>query len=137
MHFALGGILVLVAGCSPSFDWSGSWTGNRNLPTKPGQNPSIAYTIGKVDLTIEPSGRFTLIEGGVPKTGTASLSDQKAELRIETYMDRPIARLGSGAEAMNQPVILRAQKDGSITLVDPTGFDPAPIVLRRVEKRGS
>lgn len=98
---------------------------------QPGQNPAIAYTIGKVDLTIEPSGRFTLIEGGVPKTGTATFRGKRAELRIETYMERPIARLGSGAETMNQPVILEARDDGAIALTDPTGFDPSPIVLRR------
>lgn len=124
-------LLFALAGCGPSYDWTGQWVGNRNLQTKPGDNPAIAYTIGKVDLTIQPSGRFTLIEGGVPKTGIATFRGRRAELRIETYMDRPIARLGSGAEEMNKPVVLEAKDDGTITLIDPTGFDPAPIILTR------
>lgn len=124
------GIMILGLGCAPKFAWVGKWTGNRNLPVKPGDNPAIVHTIGQVELTFEPSGKFVLVEGGVPKTGYATLSDKEARLKIETFMGKPIAQVG-GREQLEQPVIVSVQKDGTLSLVDPAGFDTRPIVLKR------
>lgn len=122
---------LALAGCGRTFDFQGVWKANRNLPTPPGGDPAIAKTLGAIRLEILGNGRFTLLEGGVPKEGSISYREGKAFLNVDTYMDRPIEDAGPQVVAQNVPIELAPQPDGSITLTDPKGFDPKPIVLKR------
>lgn len=123
--------MALALGCAPRFDWSGKWVGERPFQDTPKGNPVIAKTIARVELEFQRGGKFVLVEGGVPKAGTATFAGKIARLKVETYMDRPIRRLGEGAEKMNQEILVEALGPDSIRLTDPAGFDPEPLVLSR------
>lgn len=122
--------MALALGCGGRA-WIGHYEGNRNLPVPEGANRALVRTLGMVRLELKGDGTFVLIEAGNPKTGDYTTSGDTATLRVKTFMDRPIAALGSSAEAMNQPIQLRRRPDGAYEFVDPTGFDSAPIILRK------
>jgi hypothetical protein len=128
----LVGLAALSAtGCSSSFQWSGKWSGKRDLPLPEGGDPSILATISKVELSLEAGGRFELLEGGLPKSGTFRSGGPKAYLKVTHFMERPIESLGDSAVKMNQEIVLSAQKDGTILFDDPGGIAKGTVVLSR------
>lgn len=125
-----GGLL----GCgSSNSQFVGKWVGKRTLAQQP-ENPALAAALAHVELHLTRDGEFLIKEAGVPKMGRFRVERGVAILRIETYMGKPIEALGSSAVEMNQPIRLSIQSDGSATLDDPTGFDPAPLKLRRTSE---
>lgn len=122
--------MALALGCGGRA-WVGHYEGNRNLAVPEGANRALVRTLGMVKLELKGDGTFVLIEAGNPKTGDYTTAGDEATLRVKTFMDRPIAALGSSAEAMNQPIKLRRRGSESFELVDPTGLDGSPIVLRK------
>lgn len=133
LGLAMGLLGLLLFGCGPSFQWNGHWTGKRNLPLPEGGDPAILSTISKVELTLEPNGRFELLEGGLPKSGTFHAEGQTAYLKITHFMDRPIEAQGEAAVKMNQEIVLTAQKDGSVLFDDPGGIAKETVRLTRAE----
>lgn len=95
-------------------------------------DPAIHQTLTRVKLTLREDGTFELIEAGLPRAGEAAYGSSEATLQARKFMDRPIERMGSSAEAMNQPMKLRWVGDGTIEFQDPGGFDTSPVVLRRL-----
>src|SRR5688572_14692754 len=80
---ALLGLVLALVTCGSGFNFDGTWTGNRNIAPKDGDDPGIFRTMGQVDLTIA-AGRFELRETGVPFRGTVRYEDGKAILTIDT-----------------------------------------------------
>ncbi|HRF60185.1 MAG TPA: hypothetical protein PLH94_09765 [Fimbriimonadaceae bacterium] len=124
-------IMAFALGCGGR-SWTGQYEGNRDLAVPQGANPALIRTMGMVRLDLRPDGTFTLIEGGNPMTGDYTTSGDEATLRVKTFMDRPIAAMGSAAEAMKRPVTLRRQADGSIELRNPSAFEGARVTIRRI-----
>lgn len=126
-------ILVLAAFClgcaNHSFD--GKWVGSRHLTKEDGSTDIMTEMAGKVKLEIKPGGRFELFEGGYPKSGSVRYSDGKAYLKIKELMGRPVEEHGDAAVAMNDEIVIEIQKDGSLSLTDPKGFDQEPIKLEK------
>jgi hypothetical protein len=128
---SLVSFLLSLACSGSSFNFEGKWSGKRSLPNnEKGENP-ILNTIAKVDLDLKPSGRFTLLEGGIPKEGTYRTEAKKAFLKVDTFMDRPIEDQGKVAVDMNKEIELVAQPDGSLLFNDPAGLDPQIVRLER------
>ncbi len=132
-------LLIIVAilagsGCTATINWTGRWEGNRHLKTPSGGNPSIAYTLGSVQLDIDANGHFTMQEAGIPKTGDIRIDQKRAYLHVKTFMGKPISALGPNAQQMNPEIELIREKDGSILLTDPAGFDQSPIRLVKTAK---
>jgi hypothetical protein len=126
-------LFSLPACSNNSFNFEGKWSGKRSLANnEKGENP-ILNTIAKVELDLKPSGRFTLLEGGIPKEGTYRTEGQKAFLKVDTFMDRPIEDQGELAVKMNKEIELTVQKDGSLLFTDPAGLDPQSVGLERVK----
>ena len=125
-------ISLIAAACSTnSFNFEGKWSGKRSLPNnEKGENP-ILNTIAKVDLDLKSNGRFTLLEGGIPKEGTYRTEGKKAFLKVDTFMDRPIEDQGKVAVDMNKEIELAAKEDGSLLFTDPAGLDPQSVRLER------
>lgn len=129
---SLIGALLLGSACGgPSFNFTGHWTGRRDLPKKPDDNAVILNSIAKVDLELRPDGRFELLEGGVPRSGSYRVDGRDAYLRVTHFMNRPIEDQGQTAVKLNQEIELKAQNDGSITLRDPAGFTKDSVKLVR------
>jgi hypothetical protein len=122
---------LAVVGCGRTFDYTGQWSGKRDIPLKPGDNEVILNTIAKVELTMHPNGRFDLLEGGIPKDGTYRTDGMKAHLKVERFMQRPIEEQGETAVKMNQEILLEAQSDGSLVFTDPAGFQQESVRLIR------
>lgn len=124
--------VLLLAGCSgPSFQWSGHWKGRRDLKAKPGENEAVLNSIAKIDLKLDPNGTFELLEGGAPKEGDYRTEGTSAILKVKTFFGRPIEAQGEVAVKLNQEILLKAQKDGTIVFSDPAGFTEESIVLTR------
>lgn len=124
-----------LAGCGTRPNWVGEWQGERERERDPGMDPAIHQTLTRVKLTLRQDGTFTLIEAGLPRDGDATYGTTETTLQARKFMDRPIERMGSSAEAMNQPMKLRWVGDGTIEYRDPAGFDTSSVVLRRVAAR--
>ena len=123
-------LLVGVVACGGArFGWEGTWIGQRPVPS--GDNPIVARTLGRVELTVHGT-TFDLFEGGVPKTGRVRFADGNAYLTVETFMGRPISEQGSAAVEMNVEVRLKPVGPDAVSFVDPRGFDAAPVRLKRV-----
>jgi hypothetical protein len=131
----LGGVLALtLLACSrsgPTFQWEGTWRGQRPIPNA-GDNPTVAATLGRVEVTLHPNGTFDLFEAGLPKSGSFRVHEGVALLKVDRFLDRPIADQGSAAEAMNEELRLAPLKDGALLYSDPRGFDREPIRLERL-----
>lgn len=125
-----------LSGCGTRPDWVGVWQGERPREREPGMDPAIHQTLTRVKLTLREDGTFELIEAGMPREGDAAFGATETTLQARRFMGRPIERMGSSAEAMNQPMKLRWVGDGTIEYRDPAGFDTSPVVLRRVTAGG-
>lgn len=111
--------------------WEGTWRGQRPLPNVR-DNPTVAATLGRVEVTLHPNGTFDLFEAGLPKSGTFRVEGEEALLKVERFLDRPLSEQGSSAEAMNAEIRLRPLPDGALLYSDPRGFDPAPLRLEKL-----
>jgi hypothetical protein len=127
-------LLLLCACGGSSFEFEGSWRGDRAIEAQPGQDPAIAKTLGRISLTITPDGRFEMFEGGVPKGGSFWVENGTGKLKVETYFDRPIEEAGKEVLLRNAVIDLVPQKDGSLQFVDPEGFDKTHPILKRETK---
>ena len=114
-----------------SFNFEGKWSGKRSLPNNEKEEDPILNTIAKVDLELKPNGRFTLLEGGVPKEGTWRTAGKTTFLKVDTFMDRPIEDQGKVAVDMNKEIEVAAQADGALLFTDPAGLDPQTVRLER------
>jgi len=126
-------LLVLLSpiGCGSRFGWEGKWQGNRNLPVPPGKNSSLYHTLGDIRLIIESGGRFKMTMEGIPLTGSVRYEDEKAYLKIETRFGSPMERESAEVQKANKEMILTSQKDGTVSFVDPGGYFPEPLILKR------
>lgn len=125
-------LLVLACACSaPRFQWEGAWRGERPIP-KEIDDPVIARTLARVEVTLHANGTFDLFEAGIPKSGVYRIVGGEALLKVKEFLNRPIAEQGSSAEAMNEEIRLKALPEGALLYSDPRGFDAAPIRLERL-----
>jgi len=122
-------------GCGPTFQWEGYWRGNRNLPA--GSDPVISRTLGDVKLYMDPNNQFRLVKEGIPMTGSVRFEDAKAYLKIETRLNTPMDKEPPEVQAANKEIVLTPQQDGTISFVDPGGFDAEPVILKRQAKQPS
>ncbi len=105
--------------------------GNRDLAPMDEVPADVARTMGAIDIRLAPDGGFTMLESGVPTSGTVRFSGSKAYLKIERRFDRPIADLGEGALRRNIEIELVLRSDGTIRYTDPGAFDPKSVILKR------
>jgi hypothetical protein len=115
-------LLVGLYGCSPSFNWEGTWKGDRAVRFVPGTSTDLQNSIKRVTLSIN-SGRFQLVASGIPSDGLFHSTGKSASLETINLLGRP---------ADNSPAIhLKENADGTITMDSPDNFDRSPIVLHR------
>ncbi len=124
-------VLIILAGCRPpSSDFVGKWEGKRKLSEVP-SNPYLAASLERIELSIYANGTFFMKDAGAPKTGSAEFGIDACTMHVETFMGKSLEALGSEAKGMDQPIKLAKNKDGTLTLTDPTGFTPEPIQMRK------
>lgn len=135
--FLLAGLAVFLLGAGlvgcggPSFDYTGTWEGQRMIKAREGEDQTVLNTLGKVKIIIKSTGSFEMFEAGLLKTGNVFFGGDKATMRITHIMDRPIAEYGDGAAKQNIDISLEPQKDGTLKYTDPNGFDERPLILTR------
>lgn len=131
-------LLVLLSpiGCGSGFKWEGTWQGNRGLSVPPGANKALYHTLGDVKVTIK-SGQFTMRLESIPVTGSVRYEGEKAFLKIETRFGQRMDREAIEVQQANKELELTAQKDGTISFVDPGGHFPEPVVLKRLKEESS
>ena len=96
----VGGIATLAyVSRGPSESKIGSWLGFRDVGTDPEADPAVLKTLAKVDLRILKTGRFSLFESGLPKTGTVRYGNGMAYLEIEEIAGRPLRQQSSDVQA--------------------------------------
>ncbi len=78
------------------YQWDGQWSGNRNYPVKTGDNPVVAHTLGKVDLTLK-DGRYELFEGGIPRSGVFDRGGATLKLTSTLVMEHKMPTSADGA----------------------------------------
>ena len=69
--------------------------GKVTVEGKPGADPDILRTMGKVDLEILPNGRFNIFVDGLSRQGTLEYAANSATLHYEQVMGRPSKDAGS------------------------------------------
>jgi hypothetical protein len=126
-------LLAMVLACGPPrFAWEGTWRGNRDLEGAPGEDATIAYSLGRVEVVIR-GDRFEASDGGIPKTGFVRARGNEATLRILTIFNRDIAKMPDQVRKEHPDMILHAQEDGSVLFVSPAAFGGEPVRLEKVE----
>ncbi len=111
-----------VQGCfGDGFNWNGNWSGNRNYKVKVGENPAIAYTMGKVDLVIR-SGRYEITEEGIPRAGTVSREETALNLTADSVMNHK--------QTVKMDGVVRRIDQNTIEYRG-TGIDLSPVQLKR------
>ena len=116
--------LVLASNsCGSGFTWEGTWSGKRNMPLKPGTPTYLANSLQRVTLTLKSNGEYELNASGVPHRGMYHISGKEGTLEQVTLLDRPTEPV--------PPVVMKANKDGTITLSSPDSFDSNAIILHR------
>jgi hypothetical protein len=87
--------------------------------------------VSQVKLIIQPEGKFTLEDAGMPKSGTFESQPKGGLLHVDTIMGRGIESEPEDVRRRNVPIQLKLQPDGSLTYFDPAGFDPQPLELEK------
>lgn len=82
---------ALLAGCSDRKSFEGTWEGRRATQAVEGADPVIVGTLARVKLTIRPSDRFLLIDGGVPKEGEIQFGGDGPYLSVDTFVGQQLA----------------------------------------------
>jgi hypothetical protein len=137
LPFALAGIAVAaVIGMiayartvGPSFDYNGDWIGNRNLS---GPNPEIAYTLGRVTLSVKDN-HFESTSGGFPTDGSVSYEGDHIVLHTERVIGVPVSHASTDAAKNHPDVIVSPRKDGTLLFQDPMALDGKPVALKRTK----
>ncbi len=105
--------LAVLAGCGSSFDWKGTWVGDRGYKAKMGEDPGIAGTASKVSITITGDNTFTAVDGGIAIEGDTTADGDRLILK-------PIRVMGAAADRtgppFNTPMLLQHRPDGTATL---------------------
>jgi len=130
----LGTLCFFALGCGSGnqFNFQGNWLGHRQVNAQPGANSALLNTVSEVKLSIKDNGTFTLVDAGIPKNGDFHQDGDKGSLVITSIMNEPISQQPADVQASNVSINLTPQKNGSILLFDPKGFDSAGITLSRV-----
>ncbi len=81
-------VVLFGPGCARSLSLEGHWVGQATVVGRPGADPDIIRSAGKVDLTIAPNGRFTLFSDGLPHRGSVEYLTTGATLHFEETLDR-------------------------------------------------
>lgn len=128
---ALGWVLIAGPGCARGYVWTGTWEGRREVVAPETAPSEIQATIERIRVTIREDATFEVVEAGIPRTGNASLSPRRASLQVKEVFGKAVKDRGEGAVAMNQPLVLTLQPDGTAHFTDPGGFHPEPVVLTK------
>jgi uncharacterized lipoprotein NlpE involved in copper resistance len=123
-------VCLALAGCSDRSKVVGEWLGDRPTKVEAGKDPTVAGTLATVKLTMNRDGSFVLTEEGFDKSGRAVADRAEWVLKIDRILDRPVASLGSGAEAMAGERQVTPQPDGTLLFSRP-GYPG--VTLRRRE----
>jgi hypothetical protein len=105
-------LLIAIGACNSVSPFAGNWEGKRSLDFVPNTDPSIQYTASRVQLTVSPDGRFTLVDRSLPLEGQI---EPDGTLRIEQMNGRP-AEVKAPAKLSRQGDSLRLVFEGSIEL---------------------
>ena len=105
-------LLIAIGACNSVSPFAGNWEGKRSLDFVPNTDPSIQYTASRVELTVSPDGRFTLVDRSLPLEGQI---EPDGTLRIEQMNGRP-AEVKAPAKLSRQGDSLRLVFEGSIEL---------------------
>jgi hypothetical protein len=135
---APGGLAVLLlAGCngSPKFDYAGTWTGMRPIEGRPGADPDVLRSIGRVELRIDERGHFALLESGLAKEGTVEKTARGAALPVEMLMGRPLDRQPEDIRRDIPRFELVPQADGALRFIDPRRPKEETILRREAKPR--
>ena len=97
------GVLAALAGCSSPPSFVGKWEGKQSLSLTPGTDIYMRTTLERVDLTITPNGRFTLVVQGLPVAGKLELDNDGAQLRADTRAGLPAASEVVGKITLQSP----------------------------------
>lgn len=81
--------MLVLAGCATALPLDGDWSGDLGLKAKPGQDPSIAVTLSKVNLHFSGTGRFELLYHGIFYKGEVKRNEKDADLVVDTVINRP------------------------------------------------
>lgn len=82
-------VLLVLCGCSTALPLDGDWTGDLGLKAKPGQDPSVAVTLSKVNLHFAGTGRFELLFHGIFYKGDVKRNETDADLVVDTVINHP------------------------------------------------
>lgn len=101
-------IYALCIGCHQSHEnLLGTWRGFYNDQYSSEADPSVAYTLNKVELQIEPHTKFTFTQHGLVYTGEYNLSGKQLTLNLRTLMGRPLER--ALLPSANHPTTFRVE----------------------------
>jgi hypothetical protein len=134
----IGALIVAfsLSGCAVGpGDWVGRWEGRRPISVEPGQDPSVAYTLGRVELTIHEDGTFELLEAGMPKAGRGRYWPDRAELRIETLLGRPVEVVSMDRRL--RVVRIERGKDGIVRFFGDEPINASPLVISKSQRPAS
>lgn len=129
---AFGGLCSVACGKAAGLE--GTWRGEHALPPEHANNPYVANSIKKVELTFKPNGTYELSNSGIPKSGSVRASGDEALLDVEMIFGKPIETIGSGARAANPPIKLKVLNEGTLSFQDSGGLLTDTVILRRVSQ---
>jgi hypothetical protein len=111
----------------------GKWEGDRDWKKLPVSNELAARAFAAVNLELKSNGNFTLIDGGIPFTGSWVRTGDTIQLDIETYFNKSV---GSQPEEVRNLMEFSLRTDGT-SLWYKSKSDTSEIILKKSENQKS
>ena len=92
---------------------SGEWIGYDVLPDNASGDTTLARNLAAVKLTLQPSGKFELVDGGLPAAGEWRRKGDLLTLDVKTFMNRPLEMLPDPTKKAAASLQVKVRPDGS------------------------
>ncbi len=114
-------VAFLAIGCEsgPRFDYEGTWVGRRQVQEQAGVDNDVLRSIARIEVRIDRSGRFALMESGLAKEGNFVRTGEGAALDVDRLMGQPLDRQPEEVRKDIPRFELWPLPDGSLRFLDP------------------
>ncbi len=126
-------IIIGLMGCSsdPSPKYVGLWIGHVKVERQPGDTDAVLNTLGLIQLTIHRTGKFDLLESGVPRSGDYEQYPDFGKLVTKDIMGKSLATQPADVRAQNGDIKVILQPSGTLLFEVSGSSNAAGIELHR------
>ena len=102
------------------------------MQAPPDADPAALDEAARIRLDVRGDGTFVLTQVGIPREGQVFFDFDGGRLKVERYLDRPLAALTTEERESQRDITVKFKGD-QLEVSDPGGISATTYTLRRVK----